>query len=356
MDGKPDLFGDFDYFVSDPFRPEDLERAYKALSDQVERRDFLKKAGRVVGGLALAASLGSLASCARKEGTAMRPGTAPSTIPASPAAGPGPADLGIAMGQDAATLTRKAVDAIGGMGRFVKPGNLVVIKPNASFFGGIETATSTHPEVVASVVTMCSEAGAKRVIVMDHTLRGAAQACLSSNGIGAAVSRSGGELLAYGAGDTGHGVDAQIPNATVMRRANVYPEVLNADVVITVPKAKHHGSAGLSLGMKNFIGVVTNMSSVHTSDLHRAIADLNTLVRPDLSVIDATIILLGNGPGGPGPTRAAGTVIASSDVVAADSYASTLFGKTAADVPYILYGQQAGLGQADLNKLRIARV
>lgn len=338
------------------FSLENMDFAFKALSDEVERRAFLKKAGRWGGGLLLAASLGTIASCGTKGGNSVSTGTTPATVPAAPAPPPGPADLGVATGQDAGVLARKAVDAIGGMGRFVKAGNVVVVKPNASFFGGVEAATSTHPDVVSAVVAMCREAGAKRVIMMDHTLRGAADACLSSNGIGSAVERAGGEVLAYGAGDRGHGVDADIPRGVAMKSASVYPEVLSADLVITVPKAKHHAGAGLTLGMKNFIGVLTDMSSIHTFGLHQAVADLNTLVRPHLSVIDASVILLENGPGGPGRTRQAGTVIASADVVAADSYACTLFGKSAADVPYIVHGEAAGLGQSDFNKLRIARV
>lgn len=325
-----------------------------ALLREVERRDFVKKAGKWTGGLILAAYLGTLASCGRKTAPVVR-----RIVPETTAAVPPPgaqADLAVAAGSSAGEITRKAVEAIGGMGSFVKEGDVVVVKPNASFLDGVSAATSTHPDVVGQVVAMCREAGASRVIVTDHCLRGTPEACFGANGIGEAVRKNGGEVIAYGAGDTGHGVDAEIPQGVVMKRTNIYPEVQEADVVITVPKAKHHSSAGLSLGMKNFIGVTTHMSSIHNLDLHRAIADLNTLVRPALTVTDATIILLDNGPGGPGPTKAANEVIASSDIVAADSYACTLFGLSASDVPYIVYGNQAGLGEVDYNKLKIARV
>lgn len=262
----------------------------------------------------------------------------------------------MATGPNTGEITRKAIDALGGTSRFVKQGNVVVVKANASFLDPPSAGNSTNPEVIGQVVRMCREAGASRVIVMDHCLRGLPDACFAANGIGDAVKRAGGEVIGYGAGDNGHGVDAEIPAGVVLKNTNIYPEVINADVVITVPKAKHHSSAGLSLGMKNFIGVTTRMSNIHNVDLHQAIADLNTLVRADLSVIDASIILLDNGPGGPGPTRTANTVIASPDIVAADSYACTLFGLTAEDVPYVVYGNRAGLGEVDLNKLKIARV
>lgn len=325
-----------------------------ALQHEVERRDFVKKAGRVTGGLILAVYLGSLASCVRKVAPVVKRVTPKTSATVPPPAGQ--ADLAVATGPNTGEITRKAVDALGGMGRFVKQGNVVVVKANASFLDPPSAGNSTNPEVVGQVVAMCREEGASRVIVMDHCLRGLPSACFSANGIGEAVKLNGGEVLGYGAGDNGHGVDAEIPAGVVLKRTNVYPEVLDADVIINVPKAKHHSSAGLSLGMKNFIGVTTHMSNIHNIDLHQAIADLNTLVRADLTVVDASIILLDNGPGGPGLTKAANTVIASPDVVAADSYACTLFGLSTSDVPYIVYGNQAGLGEVDYNKLKIARV
>lgn len=345
-----------DTFDSEFLSAESIERACGVFTAKLERREFLRKVGAWAGGLLLAGGLGALAGCGGKTGLSKKavPGTSPaaSTAPATSSV----ADLAVATGQGPGQMARKAVDALGGMGRFVKPGNVVVVKPNASFMDGPESGTSTHPEVVGQVVTMCREAGASRVIVMDHCLRGSPQVCLSGNGIGEAARQAGAEIIAYDGGDRGHGVDTAVPQGVNLKQVNVYPEIVSADVVITVPKAKHHGSAGLSLGMKNFIGVVTNMSTIHNHDLHQAIADLNTLVRPKLSVIDASVILLDNGPGGPGPTRNANTVIASGDVVAADSYACTLFGMSATDVPYIVNGNRAGLGEVDFNKLNIARV
>ena len=326
----------------------------EALLREVERRDFVKKAGRITGGLVLSVYLGSLASCARKVAPVVKRVTPRTSGAVPPPAGQ--ADLAVATGPNTGEITRKAMDALGGTSRFVKQGNVVVVKANASFLDPPSAGNSTNPEVIGQVVRMCREAGASRVIVMDHCLRGLPDACFAANGIGDAVKRAGGEVIGYGAGDNGHGVDAEIPAGVVLKNTNIYPEVINADVVITVPKAKHHSSAGLSLGMKNFIGVTTRMSNIHNVDLHQAIADLNTLVRADLSVIDASIILLDNGPGGPGPTRTANTVIASPDIVAADSYACTLFGLTAEDVPYVVYGNRAGLGEVDFNKLKIARV
>jgi uncharacterized protein (DUF362 family) len=330
----------------------DPERSRRFFLADVERREFLKKAGRVAGGMALAACFGSLASCAGRD-THTAEVSSPVTAPAPPSG----SDIAIASGGSPADLARRAVDAIGGMSRFVGEGSFVVVKPNASFLNGLRDATTTDPGVVGEVVAMCRDAGASKVLVIDHVLCGTVEDGFGSgSGIGEAVESNGGKVLGFDAGDRGGGVDAEIPNAQAMRSTSVYPEVLEADLVITVPKAKHHSGTGLTLGMKNFIGVTANMSKIHTHDTHRAIADLNRLVRPGLSVVDATVILTANGPGGPGPTSEPGQVIASSDVVAADSYACTLFGMTARDVPYIVYGQEAGLGEVEFNKLNPARV
>lgn len=335
-----------------------LERLTGSLDCDVERRDFIKKAGRWGGGMVLAASLGSLiAACSRKEAPVVP--SAPSTAPSStaPAASTADSALAVASGASPGELTREAVDALGGMGEFVKQGDLVVVKPNASFLDGLQNATTTDPEVVGEVVAMCKEAGASRVVVMDHVLCGSVEEGFGpGSGIGQAAEKSGGEIIAFDAGDDSHGIETSIPGAKAMGSASVYPEVLEAQAVITVPKAKHHSGTGLSLGMKNFIGVTSNMSRIHRFDTNRAIADLNTLVRPRLSVIDATVILLENGPGGPGEKATPGKVIASGDVVAADSYACTLFGLTARDVPYIIYGGEAGLGESDYTKLEVREV
>lgn len=319
----------------------------------IERREFLKEACKWGGGLLLISSLGPLAaSCGNPPQTVKSPGTIPRTTPA-----PGPSDLAVAHGTSPGELARKAVDSLGGMGRFVKSGDVVVVKVNASFLDGLKDATTTNPEVAAQVVAMCKEANAKRVIVMDHILCGTVEEGFGQgSGIGEAVENQGAEIIAYNAGDDGHGVLTMISGAKAMNSTSIYPEYLDADVVITVPKAKHHSGTGLSLGMKNFIGATAHMSDIHTYDTHQAIADLNTLVRPTLSVIDASVILMENGPGGPGATKDAGQVIASGDIVAADSYACTLFGMTAQDVPYITDGATAGLGNADYKQLKIAEV
>lgn len=335
---------------------ESIEMAREALAKDVERREFLRRAGRWAGGALLAGVLGGLVGCGAEQAVKRTAPVATSPESTAPAAG-GSVDFAVAAGGgDPGALARKAVEALGGMKRFVPGGSVVAIKPNASFMDGPEAGTSTHPSVVGAVVAMCREAGASRVIVTDHCLRGAADLCFSRNGIGAAAKDAGGEVIAYGGSDSGRGKPTPIPDGIAMKSADFYPLVMDADVLITVPKAKHHSSSELSLGMKNLMGTIGHMSNVHNYDLHQGIADLASLLRPNLSIVDASVVLLENGPGGPGPTKSPGTVIASPDFVAADSFACTLFGMSGSQVGYVADAARMGLGTLDYTTLKTANV
>jgi uncharacterized protein (DUF362 family) len=150
----------------------------------------------------------------------------------------------------------------------------------------------------------------------------------------------------------------EIPNAMALKKTEVYRDILNADTVINVPIAKHHSGAGLTLGLKNLMGVILNRGALHANGLHQSIVDLSTIVRPHLTVIDATRILVGNGPtgGSLSDVREMDTVIASQDVVAADAYAATLFNMTGADIEYIRLADQLGLGTMDLKSITIETI
>ncbi len=319
---------------------------------QTDRRSFIKKTARWAGTAILLGSLGGIISCGKKEKPAEVLPTRSAKKPSARSESGNP-DLSIARDENPSRATVKAIDAIGGMRRFVNPGNTVLIKPNASFMKPVDSATSTNPFVLKEIIRMCKECDASRVIIIDHTLQGDAKACLRVNGIGEIAKNAGAEIIAYGCEDTGHGITARIQGGYILNAVNIYPEVLQADVVISVPKAKHHSSTGVTLGMKNFIGVTTHMSELHALDIHKAIADLNLLIKPDLCVIDASTILLDNGPGGPGPIRRENAIIASHDIVAADSFACQFFGAEPKDIDYILLADKAGIGTMDYGKLKI---
>ena len=254
-----------------------------------------------------------------------------------------------------AELVRKAIKALGGMGRFVKKGNRVLIKPNIAFARPPEGAANTNPEVVAELVQLCFEAGAREVIVLDYTLD-PARITYEMSGIAKAAEAKGARMVYVSPRDF---VPIEVPKGKILSAydVRVLKQVLDADVFINVPIAKTHGSARLTLGMKNLMGVIQDRGSWHRSgDLHQCIADFVTAVKPHLTVIDAIRILASGGPKGPGRVEQKDTIIASTDIVAADAYAATLFGLTPSDVPHIIKAAELEVGVADLKRVKIVKV
>jgi uncharacterized protein (DUF362 family) len=289
------------------------------------------------------------------------PPAAPTIEPASPTSTPATAAaayLAVARGAgaDPAELTRRAIAALGGIEQFVKPGADVIVKPNICHaYHGPEYASTTNPDVVAAIVALCLGAGAKRVRVMDLPFGGSAQASYETSGIAAAVKAAGGEMEAM---NRLRFNKTAIPQGKILRSGNVYSDILGADTVINVPIAKTHGSATLTLGMKNLMGVIQDRNALHARGLHQCIADLNSAVKPQLTIVDAIRILTANGPTGGNldDVKRLDTIIASTDVVAADAYAAGLFGMKPVDVKYIQLGAEMGLGTMDLGNVRIEEI
>jgi uncharacterized protein (DUF362 family) len=277
-----------------------------------------------------------------------------STPPASstPAASAGHPDLVVARNGDPETLVRRAIAALGGMERFVPHGASVIVKPNICVsYRTYQYAATTNPWVVGTLVKMAFEAGANSVKVMDYPYGGAAADAYATSGIGQQVEAAGGQMVVMS--DRNY-VSTPIPAGKWLKQTDVYDEILKADVLINVPIGKVHSSATVTAGMKNLMGVVRDRSAMH-GNLGQAIADLNTLIRPDLTVVDCVRILTGNGPSGGrlADVKTLNTVVASADIVAADSFTATLFGLKPNDLDYVSIGAAMGLGRSDLSKLRV---
>jgi uncharacterized protein (DUF362 family) len=314
------------------------------------RREFLKIAGLAAAGASLAA-----AGC----------GSQPASDPpqegrlSSPAPSPGgkraKSVLSVSRGGDPAEITAAAVAALGGMEVFVRPGADVVVKPNiCSGYHGPEYAATTNPEVVATLVELCLRAEARRVRVMDLPFAGPADEAYRVSGIQDAVERAGGEMqIMSPAGFR----EFRIPDGRDLSAWPIYTDVLSCDVLIDVPIAKDHGSTRLSLGGKNLLGVILDAGDIHTNIGQRT-ADLVSVCRPTLTVVDAVRVLTANGPTGGdlNDVEKLDTVIAGADIVAADSYAATLFDLQGEDVPYVRAAAAMGLGEIDLDRVDVRRV
>ena len=272
----------------------------------------------------------------------------------------GEADLVIANKGTPSQLLQAAIAPLGGMGRFVKTGQRVVIKANIAWARTPEQACTNNPELFSALIKMCYEAGAKRVAIWDHTCDNY-QFTFSRSGLKEAAQKAGADIF------SGHGRNVykqvEIPKGKKLKTAEVLRDVLEADVFINFPIPKHHFATELTLGLKNFIGIVWDMELLHKIDLYQCIADINTIRKPDLVVVDAIRILTTNGPKGPGKTEDIGEVITSTDIVAADAYAATFFkhpktGKPfkPEEIKFVKNAYELGLGEINLSKVRVKKV
>ena len=256
-------------------------------------------------------------------------------------------DAIVARGDPEKTV-RAAVEALGGMGSIVRPGDTVLVKPNISFARPPEWAATTHPLVIREVVRMCLEAGVRRVLVADHTLHDPKR-CVSRTGLNEALEGiEGVSILTANVERFYREVPA--PMGKALRRVKLLKALLDADKVIHMPVAKSHSATGVSLGIKGMLGLVWDRGFFHREvDLHQALADLATVVRADLTVVDATRALLTKGPGGPGKVAHLRTVVASRDVLAADAVAVGLapwWGKVSKpqDIEHLVAAHRMGVG------------
>ena len=262
---------------------------------------------------------------------------------------------------DPAEAVRAAILALGGIEAFVKPGHQVTVKPNMSFANPPEMATTTHPDVVRTVVELCLSAGASRVLVMDHTLRDPTS-CKERSGLEAALRGMPRVALLTLNRQHDFFTEVAVPRGVQLKETEVAKEVLRSDVLIAVPVAKSHSAGEVSLGLKGMMGLIWDRGVFHSKhDLHQAIADLSTVLRADLTVIDASRALITRGPGGPGRVARLNRVVASRDPVAADAYAVGLtpwYNRTVrgTQIAHIARAAELGVGQADVSKMRIRQI
>jgi uncharacterized protein (DUF362 family) len=257
-------------------------------------------------------------------------------------------DVGIVKGADFERATTEAIDLVGGIRKYVKPGDIVVVKPNIAFNSPPELKANTDPLVVRTVVHLCFQALASKVYVFDRTVNNPKLTYVNS-GIEKAAKSAGAKMLHVDDVTKKLYPAVAIEGATFLEETTINRYVLESDVLINVPVAKSHSSAGLTIGMKNLMGITGDRRPKWHWHLHEAISDINLGVKSHLTVVDATNIMIKNGPTGGRKEylRRLDTIVASPDVVSADAAAAGLFGKNPKQLEYLILGQKKGVGRLE---------
>lgn len=270
-----------------------------------------------------------------------------------------PTDVAHVTGGSPEDAVRAAVDALGGIERFVRRGAHVVITPNVAFPNPPEMVTTTDPRIVAAMAVLCREAGAGRITVTDYPV-GDPSLCFARTGM-AELSRLPGVEVVPLTADSAY-VRVDIAGGVEVSEVEVAAAVREADVLIAMPVAKCHSSAGVSLAMQGMLGLVRTRGAFHWRyDLHQAVADLSKVVRADLIVTDARRALVTRGPGGPGRIEQPRALLAGTNQTTVDAYTVGMArwygrGFAAADVKHLRLANEQGLGEIDVAKMRVARV
>ncbi|HEX4446693.1 MAG TPA: DUF362 domain-containing protein [Polyangiaceae bacterium] len=250
-------------------------------------------------------------------------------------------------------LVRRAVEAMGGMGKFVSRGDVVVIKPNIGWDRMPIHAANTNPDVVGAVVRLAFEAGAKKVVVADGSCNDPNR-CFQRSGIWRSAYELGADVVL----PQEHRFRTMRLKGDVLDEWPIFTTLVDADKVINVPIAKHHNLAKFTAAMKNWYGVLGGRRNRLHQNIDTSIADLATFMRPTLVVMDAWRVLMRNGPQGGNIDDAKDmhTIIASVDQVAADAFGCTLIGQKSENLPYLAMGEKRGLGTTRLETLRVREV
>jgi uncharacterized protein (DUF362 family) len=344
--------------MPDPKRPEGSDE--KGAS----RRKFLE----IAGGTALLGGVYGL-SFFKNEAFAT-----PKRLRAAPKPAAGSPDIVCVEGnpQTYGDITERAINELGGIEKFVKKGDRVVITPNMGWMRTPDQAAATHPDVLRRLVQLCERAGAKRITCIDYTLddwKLAFEVCGANGAVKGtkAVLLSPDQVTMHKAVD----IASRVPKATLDGKLydaihhfnqieqKIPQDILQADCFIVNPVVKDHEAAVITIAMKKLMGCIWNRKDYHRYGLHNCIAELNTFLKPTLIVTDATRALQTRGPKGPGLVTVPNKVVAGIDPVALDSYCCqflTTKGVTPDQVNHLVIADSLGRGHIDTSGLNIKEI
>jgi uncharacterized protein (DUF362 family) len=318
--------------------------------DKISRREFLARSAKA--GISVAAAAATAKWLYESDVQKMLP--KPSVVSGlkdysvAPVAGQ---TMSIVSGSARNQTVRKAVELLGGIDRFVKPGETVLLKPNVAFASPPRICATSHPDIISEITKLCYQAGARKVFVTDNPINDPTS-CFELSGISAAAQKCGAEVI--------------LPRADYFRPLTLtggkliknwpvlYEPLKNIDKVIGIAVVKDHHRSGASMTMKNWYGLLGSGRNNFHQDINTIIVELAMLVRPTLVILDATEVMVSNGPtgGSSSDLKQTNIMLAGCDQVAADSFGATLLNMKPASLPYLLKAESLGLGTTDFESLK----
>lgn len=251
--------------------------------------------------------------------------------------------------------------AVGGIDNIVKAGETVLVKPNLAFQAPPESYSVVDPRVIEALIAFLKEKSkAKEVWIGDNPSLGQhvgrARPAFETSGMKAAAERGGADRIIYF--DEEETVEVEIPGAKLYRKARVFKPFLEADRVINLPKMKAHLAGTVTLGLKNWNGIIPNVhpsgeqQDVHRIDLGQKFADLYRVRKADLTLVDGIIAMEGQGPHVGTPVEM-NLLIAGTDTVAVDAVTAYIMGFETIEIPAVRIAATEGLGERDISKIEV---
>lgn len=322
---------------------------FKEIKPTVSRRDFIKRS--IIAGISALFSGGLFYFLHDPKGPKTSQKEKPSFSFPSFAKKKEPGkSMSIVEGRDRKKMVRKSIELLGGIERFVKAGENVMLKPNVAFASSPALSATTHPDIISEMTKLCYEAKAKQVYVMDNPINDPAS-CFLLSGIQEACEDAGGKII--------------YPQKNLMRPVSVkdgqlirnwpvlYEPMAKIDTLIGLAPLKDHHRSGASMTMKNWYGFLGGRRNIFHQQIHTIIAELAAMVEPSLVILDAVDIMTSNGPTGGSleDLKPGNTLIASTDQVAADTYGCKLLGKKTTELPFLALAEKKGAGTMDYKSL-----
>lgn len=259
--------------------------------------------------------------------------------------------MSIVSGSVRRQTVRKAVELLGGIGRFVNPGQTVLLKPNVAFASPPRICATSHPDIISEIAKLCYQAGARKVFITDNPINDPTS-CFELSQISAAVTECGAEIIMP---KTDLFRPLTLPGGKLLNNWPVlYEPFKNIDKVIGIAVVKNHTRSGASMTMKNWYGLLGGGRNIFHTDINTIIVELAMLMKPTLVILDGTQVMVSNGPtgGSSSDLKQINIMIAGCDSVAVDSFGATLLNMTPADLPYLLKAQELKLGTTDYQSLK----